>query len=79
VIGAGGAPPEFVEQQSRGGPYTSAVVALDGPDGGSVSIPAQVVEHDDRVQIGDPVEATIRRVYAQEGVIRYGFKMRPRS
>jgi hydroxymethylglutaryl-CoA synthase len=76
-IGAGGAPPEFVEQQARSGPYTSAIVALDGPDGGSVSIPAQVVEHDGDVDIGDPVEATIRRVYTQEGVIRYGFKMRP--
>ena len=77
-IGAGGAPPEFVEQQAKSGAYTSAVVALDGPDGETVSIPAQVLG-DDEVGVGDCVEATIRRVYTQEDVIRYGFKMRPRS
>lgn len=79
VIGAGGAPPEFVEQQARSGPYTSAVVALDGPEGGTVSIPAQVVDYDDPVEVGDRVEATIRQIYTQEGVTRYGFKMRPHS
>ena len=78
VIGAGGAPPEFVEQQARSGSYTSAVVALDGPDGETVSIPTQVVPQDEPVEIGDRVAATIRRIYTQEGVIRYGFKMRPR-
>ncbi|WP_336325608.1 zinc ribbon domain-containing protein [Halovenus sp. HT40] len=77
-IGAGGAPPEFVEQQAKAGAYTSAVVALDGPDGGSVSIPAQVLG-DEETTVGDRVTATIRRVYTQEDVIRYGFKMRPLS
>ncbi|MXR51786.1 ACP synthase [Halovenus sp. WSH3] len=75
-IGAGGAPPEFVEQQAKSGAYTSAVVALDGPDGGSVSIPAQVLG-DGETTVGDRVTATIRRIYTQEDVIRYGFKMRP--
>jgi hydroxymethylglutaryl-CoA synthase len=78
VIGQGGAPPEFVEQQARSGAYVSAVVALDGPDGGTVSVPAQVIDVDPgEVAIGDPVEATMRRIYTQEGVTRYGFKMRP--
>jgi hydroxymethylglutaryl-CoA synthase len=77
TIGAGGAPPEFVEQQAKSGSYTSAVVALDGPDGGSVSIPTQVVGTDDAVSVGDRVEATIRRIYTQEAVTRYGFKTRP--
>jgi len=78
VIGQGGAPPEFVEQQARSGAYVSAVVALDGPEGGSVSVPAQVVGTDPQtVDIGDRVAATVRRIYIQEDVIRYGFKMKP--
>jgi len=78
AIGQGGAPPEFVEQQARSGAYVSAIVALDGPEGGSVSIPAQVVDASpDAVEIGDRVDATIRQVYTQEGVTRYGFKMTP--
>lgn len=80
AIGQGGAPPEFVEQQARSGAYVSAVVALDGPDGTTKadSVPAQVVGVDpDAVEIGDRVEATIRQVYTQEGVTRYGFKMVP--
>jgi hydroxymethylglutaryl-CoA synthase len=80
AIGQGGAPPEFVEQQARSGAYVSAIVALDGPDGGTASIPAQVVDVDpDAVAVGDRVEATIRQVYTQEGVTRYGFKMVPRE
>lgn len=77
VIGSGGAPPEFVEQQAKSGAYTSAIVALDGPNGGSVSTPTQIVAHDDPVTVGDRVEATIRRIYTQEAVTRYGVKMRP--
>ena len=77
VIGQGGAPPEFVEQQARGGSYVSAIVALDGPEGGSVSTPVQVLrEGEESVAVGDRVEATIRRIYTQEGVARYGVKMR---
>jgi hydroxymethylglutaryl-CoA synthase len=72
TIAQGGAPPEFVEQQSRSGPFDIAVVALDGPDGGSVSVPAQVLGGD--ASVGDEVVTTVRRVYEQEGVIRYGFK-----
>ncbi|MEF8782767.1 MAG: zinc ribbon domain-containing protein [Haloarculaceae archaeon] len=77
TIAQGGAPPEFVEQQSRSGPFVSAVVALAGPDGdGTVSVPTQVVTGpDEPVSVGSDVEATIRRIYQQEGVVRYGFKM----
>ncbi len=81
-IGQGGAPPEFVEQQARSGSYVSAVVALDGPDEeAAVSTPAQVIKDSDdqSVGIGDRVAATIRQVYTQEGVTRYGFKMRLRG
>ena len=80
VIGQGGAPPEFVEQQAREGAYVSAIVSLDGPDGEEegVSTPVQVlVGEDETVEVGDRLEATIRRIYTQEGVTRYGFKMRP--
>jgi len=77
TIAQGGAPPEFVEQQSRSGPFVSAIVALDGPDGGSVSVPSQVLADGETVEIGTRVEATIRRIYTQEGVTRYGFKLRP--
>ena len=80
VIGQGGAPPEFVEQQAREGAFVSAVVALDGPGGvddETVSTPTQVLTGEDEgVSVGDRVEATIRQVYTQEGVTRYGFKMR---
>ncbi|MFC7072732.1 OB-fold domain-containing protein [Halovenus rubra] len=79
AIGQGGAPPEFVEQQAKSGPYVSAVVALDGTEGSeTVSIPAQVVSVDpEEVAIGDRVTATVRRLYTQEDVTRYGFKMQP--
>ena len=78
VIGQGGAPPEFVEQQARSGSYVSAIVAFDGPEQDeSVSIPTQVVTvGDESVEIGDRVETTIRRIYTQEAVTRYGFKAR---
>jgi len=77
TIAQGGAPPEFVEQQSRSGPFVSAIVALDGPEGGSVSVPTQVLSGDREVSVGDSVVTTVRRVYQQEGVVRYGFKARP--
>lgn len=78
TISQGGAPPEFAPQQSAGGEFDVAVVALDGPDGGRVSAPLQVTGAEPgTLSIGDPVEATIRRIYTQEGVTRYGAKARP--
>lgn len=77
VIDQGGAPPEFADQQAKSGAFAVAIVSFDGPDGGSVSAPTQVVGVEpDSVVIGDSVEATIRRIYTQEGVTRYGFKVR---
>jgi hydroxymethylglutaryl-CoA synthase len=79
-ISQGGAPPEFVEQQARTGDYTVAIVAIDGPDGDSASIPAQVVGVGrDTVDVGERVEFTVRRIYVQEDVIRYGLKFRPQT
>ncbi|WP_254533628.1 zinc ribbon domain-containing protein [Natrinema gelatinilyticum] len=78
VISQGGAPPEFIEQQARTGDYIVAIVAIDGPDSGSASIPTQIVEAEPgTIDIGDRVAFTIRRIYVQEGVIRYGMKFRP--
>ena len=80
TIAQGGAPPEFVEQQSQSGSFVSAIVALDGPDSEqSVSVPTQVLAGDTAVSVGTEVEMTIRRIYTQEGVIRYGFKARTHS
>ncbi|MFC7205340.1 zinc ribbon domain-containing protein [Haloferax namakaokahaiae] len=81
VIGQGGAPPEFVEQQQRSGAFGVTIVAFDGPerdDDRTVSVPAQVVNSPAGVpEMGDEVEAVPRRIYEQEGVIRYGFKVVP--
>jgi hydroxymethylglutaryl-CoA synthase len=77
TISRGGAPPEFAAQQSASGDFGVAVVAFDGPEGeATVSAPAQVVDGHD-VGVGDRVAATVRRVYTQEGVTRYGFKIAP--
>ncbi|KTG26959.1 zinc ribbon domain-containing protein [Haloferax profundi] len=79
AIGQGGAPPEFVEQQQRSGSFGVAIVAFDGPDGEeSVSVPAQVVHSPAGTPtIGDRVVAVPRRIYEQESVVRYGFKVVP--
>jgi hydroxymethylglutaryl-CoA synthase len=78
VISQGGAPPEFAELQAGSGEYATGIVAFDGPDGGSASLPALFVDVDpESVEVGDEVEATIRKIYTQEGVTRYGFKVRP--
>jgi hydroxymethylglutaryl-CoA synthase len=74
TIAQGGAPPEFVEQSGRSGPFVSAVVELDGPGGETVSLPMQVVTGPHEAAVGAPVETTVRRIYAQEDVIRYGCK-----
>jgi hydroxymethylglutaryl-CoA synthase len=78
VISTGGAPPEFAELQDRSGPYATGIVAFDGPDGGSASVPSFVINPEERsVEVGTRVEMTIRRLYTQEGVPRYGFKVKP--
>lgn len=80
TISQGGAPPEFAEQQARSGDYAAAIVALESPDGNdTVSIAAMGTDTaPDNFTVGDHVEMTIRKIYTQEGVTRYGFKSRPR-
>jgi hydroxymethylglutaryl-CoA synthase len=80
-IGRGGAPPEFATQQIQSGAFGVAIVAFDGPGGGSVSAPMQVTGHDPEadgeLSVGDRVQVVLRRIYTQEGVTRYGGKVRP--
>lgn len=76
TIGQGGAPPEFAEQQQRGGGFGIAIVELTN-DTGSVTLPCQLTEGDaETLSIGDEVEAVIRNIYSQEGIPRYGVKFR---
>lgn len=80
VISQGGAPPEFAELQARDGDYATAIVAFDGPDGDAASAPLLVADAEpDSVSVGDRVEATVRRIYTQEGVTRYGLKVHPKE
>jgi hydroxymethylglutaryl-CoA synthase len=84
VIGQGGAPPEFVEHQQRAGAFGVCVVAFDAPEGSdgdeTVSAPAQVVDSPAAApDVGDRVVTVPRRIYEQEGVVRYGFKVVPAS
>ena len=74
LIGAGGAPPEFVEQEKAGGSYPVAIVELEeGP-----KIIGQIADVDPKqVSIGMRVATELRKVYNEEGVIRYGFKFVP--
>ena len=75
TIGRGGAPPEFAEQQARSGDFQVAIVAFEA-DGEETTAPAQVVSTAS-VEAGDRVDPVVRRVYTQEGVTRYGFKLEP--
>lgn len=81
TISQGGAPPEFAEQQARSGDYAAAIVALETDSGDeTVSAPAMGTDADPAdFSVGDRIETTIRRIYTQEGVTRYGFKIRPAS
>ncbi|MEM0343769.1 MAG: Zn-ribbon domain-containing OB-fold protein [Thermoplasmata archaeon] len=74
LISAGGAPPEFADQEKAGGQYPVAIVQLDeGP-----KVIGQIADVDPKqVTIDMPVTAELRRIYSEEGVIRYGFKFVP--
>jgi uncharacterized OB-fold protein len=74
VISRGGSPPEFSTQQNLVGPYQVAVVELDeGP-----KVVAQLTNcKAEELRIGLPVETTFRRIYEDEGMVRYGVKFKP--
>jgi 3-hydroxy-3-methylglutaryl CoA synthase/uncharacterized OB-fold protein len=78
VIGQGGAPPEFIEQQRRDGPFGVAIVEVT-TDNESVRLPSQLTDCDPQEpSVGDAVTATFRRIYEVEGVTRYGLKFTPK-
>jgi uncharacterized OB-fold protein len=71
---AGGAPPEFGSLIDREGPIGTVIVELDE----GVRVPGMLTDCDpEAVERGDRVRAVVRRIYEQEGVVRYGFKFRP--
>jgi len=74
LISAGGAPPEFAEQEKAGGQYPVAIVQLEeGP-----KVIGQIADADPKaVKIDMPVTTELRKIYTEEGVIRYGFKFVP--
>jgi uncharacterized OB-fold protein len=74
TISRGGSPPEFSAQQNLVGSYPVAVVELDeGP-----RIVAQMTDcRAEDLKIGLEVESTFRRIYDDDGMIRYGIKFRP--
>ena len=74
LISAGGAPPEFAEQEKAGGQYPVAIVQLEE---GPKEI-GQIADADPKeVKIDMPVKAELRKIYTEEEVIRYGFKFVP--
>jgi hydroxymethylglutaryl-CoA synthase len=85
-VSPGGAPPEFALQAERGGEFGVAIVSFppEEPERDSAaadrraSVPVQVTDAEPTsVEAGDAVEAVVRRIYTQEGVTRYGRKVRP--
>lgn len=72
----GGAPPEFAQLLEAEDEIAVAVVELDE----GARVPAMVTDCDPHsVERGDRVRSVVRKVYDQEGVIRYGTKFRPIS
>ncbi|HET7322714.1 MAG TPA: OB-fold domain-containing protein, partial [Halococcus sp.] len=77
VVGQGGAPPEFAPHQRRDGPYGVTIVGFEAEEG-HATMPGQLTDCDPgTVEVGDTVRAAIRRIYEQEGVVRYGAKFVP--
>jgi len=74
IISAGGAPPEFSEQERLAGSFGVAIVELEeGP-----RVIAQMTDcKPGELSVGTNVEAVFRRIYEDDGVIRYGIKFRP--
>ncbi|RQG95421.1 Zn-ribbon domain-containing OB-fold protein [Natrarchaeobius chitinivorans] len=69
-----GAPPEFESYLQREGTIGVVIVELDE----GVLVPGMLTDCDPYApERGDRVERTIRRIYEQEGIVRYGAKFRP--
>ena len=70
-LSAAGAPSEFaIRAPILGGVSTVMVSTIDGPNGVFL-----LADDEERTpEIGKSVELVVRRLYAQEGTIRYGAK-----
>ncbi len=80
TIGRGGAPPEFAGLERRAGGYAAALVSVPvrGAPDERVRLPATCTDCEPgAVARGDRVRATVRRLYAEEGVVRYATKFVP--
>lgn len=71
IIAGGGAPPEFEDYATIKGEYPVGIVQLEE---GPRIIAQLIVDNKENIAIGREVEATFRRIYVEEEVIRYGFK-----
>lgn len=71
-VAKGGGPSEFDALQETEGEYVVGVAAF-----GGVRVPGMVCEtHRSALRVGLEVEPVFRRLFAQEGVWRYGLKLR---
>ncbi|MDZ7688569.1 MAG: zinc ribbon domain-containing protein [Halobacteriales archaeon] len=70
----GALPPEFAEFEKKVGKVGVVLVELDE----GVRVPGMLTDCDPyATERGDRVEKVVRRLYEQEGVVRYGYKFRP--
>lgn len=74
VIGRGGAPGEFAAEQAAVGEYPVAVVRFE--EGPRCTVRLADVERD-ALRIGLSVRPALRRLFEQQGVVRYGLKFVP--
>ncbi len=71
VIAKGGAPSEFDEQQTMTGAILVAVVELQE----GARVVAQLTDCEpQQLKVGTAVRAVFRKLYDQEGIVRYGYK-----
>lgn len=74
VVAGNGAPSEFDDEQTMTGDVLCGVVEL--KEGPRVMVRLADMEPED-LEIGLKVRAVIRRLYDQEGILRYGTKFVP--
>lgn len=71
VIEAGGAPAEFAEQVNQTGSYAVALVDMEE----GYRVMGQLTDCNvNDIKVGAEVELVFRKIYEQEGVVRYGVK-----
>jgi uncharacterized OB-fold protein len=71
---SGAAPPEFSSYEKQEGSIGVVIVELDE----GANVPGMLTDcNPANCNTGDRVESVVRRIYQQEGVVRYGFKFRP--